>query len=320
VSQTFWATLGRIRLPAPASCVAYGPGNRWAVAGVRNDVHILDMKAGARARRFRQHDAPVSSVAISPDGRLVLSGDEAGDLMCWDLETLQIEHSLEAHEGIVLSLAFLPSGIYVLTGGVDGGPRLRELTFGKECHLVDSAWDEDVTAVAASRDGRWILAGGSAGRVQLWEVQSGECYQECPCGEEAIASVGFSAEGKTVTAAARSPGGRTAHHPNVWRWETATGKPLPVFDKAGRPEARPNCVSLDQEGKRFLVAGRYSAPLASLSRTIHALEVWSTTTGVCQCAYSNVAGEITALAVSPDNTRILAALADRQVQVFAMMA
>ena len=55
-----------------------------------------------------------------------------------------------------------------------------------------------------------------------------------------------------------------------------------------------------------------------LPATKYALEVWSATTGTCLHAYPTVAGNIEHLAVSPDNTRILAALSNGNVQIFAM--
>jgi hypothetical protein len=129
----------------------------------------------------------------------------------------------------------------------------------------------------------------------------------------------------------------------VYCWDAQTGRPLACFENAGEPRIIPGCVSLDRDGRRLLVAGRAPAlpfqhvPTALAGTlaefrdgvrdffrmrqgrpTASSLEVWSLGTGACLHAFPAVAGEIRSLAVSPDNTRILAASTDGNLHVFAM--
>src|SRR5262249_29600183 len=82
-SHQFWAAIGVIALPMPAWSRAYGPANEWGLAGTGLNVQILNMKAGAKDRLFRKHEAPVTALALSPDGRSALSADAGGTLIWW---------------------------------------------------------------------------------------------------------------------------------------------------------------------------------------------------------------------------------------------
>ncbi len=139
-----------------------------------------------------------------------------------------------------------------------------------------------------------------------------------------------------------------AIHPRVFRWDAQTGRPLACFEKAAEPRIIPGCVSLDRDGRRLLVAGRSPAlPLQHIPSqkarmvlagtlaevrdgirdffhmsqgrpSTNSLEVWNLNSGACLHAFPAVAGDIRSLAVSPDNTRILASTSDGNLHVFAM--
>ena len=56
----------------------------------------------------------VWTVAISPDGRLALVGDEFGKLEVWDLKRLALQRILLGHEDAIMAMAFSPDGKSVL--------------------------------------------------------------------------------------------------------------------------------------------------------------------------------------------------------------
>ena len=70
-------------------------------------------------RVFLGHEATVESVAVSPDGRYGLSGDDKGVIFLWDLETGKALRRLEGHTDIVTSVAFTPDGRHAVSGSQD---------------------------------------------------------------------------------------------------------------------------------------------------------------------------------------------------------
>jgi len=77
------------------------------------------------------HSGSVDSVAISPDGRLALSGSRDVTLKLWNLATGKLLRTFEANSDAVMSVAFSPDGRTVLSGSYDGKLKLWDATAGK---------------------------------------------------------------------------------------------------------------------------------------------------------------------------------------------
>jgi WD40 repeat protein len=333
--------MGLLRFRPPISCLAYGRGNRWSLVGQGCDVQICNMTAGAKAHGFVEHRTLVTSVGLSPDGLTALSADESGELLWWDLATRRVLHRRQAHAGTVLALAVAPNGEYAATGGADGIVRLWDLAAScRECRLADAHWQEQVTALDFSADGRFLVAGGGSGRVDCWAVESGNRVQSLR-GAEPIGSVRCRCG--LITAAAIPEENAFVAHSKVRRWHMDTGSPLPCAEDWSTPTRIPQCAAFDHEGNRLLVAGLlpalaiqvpavanvvseigdafrdfFSFVPMKLARPRCSLEVWSLATGRRLHTFPSLPGKVDHLAVSPENTRILASMSNGDVQVFAM--
>ncbi len=59
----------------------------------------------------------VTSLAFTPDGQHLLSGDEEGNINAWDLKQAKRVHSSKAHSGPVWSLATSHGSGAILASG-----------------------------------------------------------------------------------------------------------------------------------------------------------------------------------------------------------
>ena len=69
------------------------------------------------------HQAPVKDVALTQDGRWLISGDEAGQVGVWDLEapdSAQTVRFFPIHKGSAQAVAVSPDGQYFASAGLDG--------------------------------------------------------------------------------------------------------------------------------------------------------------------------------------------------------
>jgi WD40 repeat protein len=343
----FWGALGLIRLRAPVTCLAYGPDNRWALAGLDDGVQILNMRGGERAHFFGEHQARVTSVALSPHGLTALSADASGELLCWDLATRRVLQRRYAHYGAVNGLAISPAGDFAASCGGAGVMRLWDLAAScREWPLSDTfSSEEEVTALAFSADGHFLLSGDHAGRVDLWNVETAEHERAFRSGLGRIASLRC-VDG-VVTAVSTPENGAAVSLPAVARWRLSSGMAVHGPDEWGEPKTIAGCVTLDANGHRLLMGG--SRPALAIQtpavanvvsevgeavrdffsfvparlvrpRRRFSLEVWNVATGRCLHAYPTLPCPILHLAVSPDSTRVLAALSSGDVYVFAMPA
>jgi WD40 repeat protein len=306
-----------MQLDVPASCIAFGAGGAWGLAGQDDDVQILNLKSGKRLQRFRDHDDPVTSVALALDGEFALSADESGMVLYWELLTRKRKKRLKGHRRAVRAVALSQQSQLALTGSDDGTTRLWSLTTGKEYSLEESDWEEKVTAVAFARGGELVAVGGGKGHVNVWDSRSGERLRWFETAKQPIGSVGFSSDGKSVLAVARPLASQAAYHPQVWRWDIKTGQPQECFRKASPATCVPALAVLDHASKGLIVAGTRPAQAAFLKGE-PSLEVWNLGTGACQHAFSDMQAVPVSLALAPENTRFLVALTDRRVQVFTL--
>jgi transcription initiation factor TFIID subunit 5 len=70
----------------------------------------------------------VLSLAMSPDGRYMASGDEDGTIMMWDLSTARCITPLMGHNSCVWSLSYSGEGSLLASGSADCTVKLWDVT------------------------------------------------------------------------------------------------------------------------------------------------------------------------------------------------
>lgn len=107
------------------------------------------------------------SMGISPDGRLVLTGDDAGTVKVWELLTGKMVASFRGHRGTVASVAMSPDGKLLATGGHDQVAYTWSLKpTGAPDPSLDQLCNDDAEQAWKTR---WALAGDPDGPKRLRE-------------------------------------------------------------------------------------------------------------------------------------------------------
>ncbi|MEZ6072642.1 MAG: protein kinase [Pirellulales bacterium] len=122
--------------------------------------------------------AAVFSVAVSPDGRLVVSGDEQSMLIIRALDTGAIVAEVDTQQGEINTVAFATDGSEVATAGKDGTVRRWRSSDGTVSGDA-LRHDEEVYCVAYAADGTWLASGGRDMRLRIW--RPGETTPFCDC-------------------------------------------------------------------------------------------------------------------------------------------
>ena len=114
--------------------LTYSPDGRFLAAGDHlNQVHIWDLQSQAKpivpltfARQTDSSQASPMTLAwdltYSPDGSLLLSASGAG-IRIWDAASGDLLKVMDENPGVVTSLAFNPSGVILVSGGLDAALR-----------------------------------------------------------------------------------------------------------------------------------------------------------------------------------------------------
>ena len=144
---------------------------------------LWDVATGAEIGEFEWGRMDFWSVALSHDGRHVLTGNDARDPLSffrnndgtarlWDVATRAEIRRFVGHSDDVCSVAFSPGGRHVLTGSDDRTARLWDAATGAEIRKFDGHY-AGVWPVTFSPDGRHALATSSDHTARLWRVETG---------------------------------------------------------------------------------------------------------------------------------------------------
>src|SRR4029079_1734166 len=107
-----------VAMPTPLNSVAVGIDGEIAAGGADGKVYFLAAE-GARAGEVQAVPRPVISIAISPDGAQVAAASIGGAVAVIDRKARSLARTLVGPGLPVWSVAYLPDGRTLLTGGAD---------------------------------------------------------------------------------------------------------------------------------------------------------------------------------------------------------
>jgi WD40 repeat protein len=201
-------------------------------------------------RTFRGHGNRVNGVAISADGKSVISASWDGMIRVWNSETGELNHEMRGHTAAIMSVTLSLDGKRALTGSADRSMRLWDLNSGEEIRNFaghpHTVWD-----VAFSPDGKKALSGCSDGMSRLWDLESGDVLLTLETLKNGRAwTVAFSPDGnQAVTGGGNSFDKKEATEASLRLWDLATGKEIRQFSGHTKDIRR---IAISPNGKQLL--------------------------------------------------------------------
>jgi len=266
------------------------------------EIKRLECGGSKLLRNFKGHEYGVSSVAMSADGRRVLSGS-IDAVRLWDLSSGECL-TFEGHTDPVNSVTLSTDSLWGLSGGDDYTLRLWELSSGK-CLRMFVGHTDFVNSVALSADGSWALSGSGSFRkklpgiitdntMRLWNVSNGECLQIFVGHTGRVNSVAMSADGRWALSGSADC--------TLRLWDVSSGKCLRILE--GHTNSVQS-VSMSADGRRAL-SGSWD----------NSLRLWDLSSGECLRIFEGHTGSVNSVALSSDGCWALSGSSDLNLQLW----
>ncbi|HEY7308480.1 MAG TPA: protein kinase [Gemmataceae bacterium] len=139
------------------------------------------------------------NLAFCPDGKLLASANEWGNVMLWDVTQGKEAQRLRGHWGPVLALAFTRDGKTLATGSEDRTVRLWDVRTGRALHTL-RGHTKGIVTLSFTADETVLVSREDESAVKLWNVANGREYQFRE-GAPACAAAILSPDGKTLATA-----------------------------------------------------------------------------------------------------------------------
>jgi WD40 repeat protein len=128
---------------------------------------------GQLSGRHRQlvHNGPVESLAFSPDGSILASGETRHGIKLWSVETDRERIELPTEDQYIIALEFSADGRRLIAARPKGVIQLWNLEDRRGLATIKGRSDFDFCA-ANSPNGRFVARGGEDGIVRVWDLDA----------------------------------------------------------------------------------------------------------------------------------------------------
>jgi WD40 repeat protein/tRNA A-37 threonylcarbamoyl transferase component Bud32 len=242
---------------------------------------------------FVGHAGRVTSVALSGDGKTLVSASSDKTIKVWDVGSGQERATLKGHTDTVWSVALSDDGKTLVSASWDDMVKVWDMGKGRESATLKGHMGA-VTPVALSGDGKTLAWGSEDNTVKVWDVGTGQERATLKGHTNSVYSVALSRDGKTL--------GSGSWDGTVKVWDVATGRERAALK--GHNESVFS-VALSGDGKT-LVSG-------SLDATV---KVWDVATGQERATLNT--GLVNSVALSDDGKTLVSASWDATVKVWDM--
>jgi WD40 repeat protein/energy-coupling factor transporter ATP-binding protein EcfA2 len=147
------------------------------------------------------HTQPVTSVAFSPDGKILASGSYDNTIIFWDMPTRQaLGPPLREHAGVVQSVEFSPDGTRLASAGDDRRVILWDVETRQPVGEITTGHESTIRSLAFSPDANMLATGSFDHKIRLWDTETLTQLGELEGHTDGVYAVAFNRDGTLASA------------------------------------------------------------------------------------------------------------------------
>jgi WD40 repeat protein len=277
----------------------------------------------------------IHSVAFSPDGKHLATGDTSGEIRLYQVADGKQLLTCKGHTGFIWPIAFSPDGHVLASGSDDSTVKMWDIRTG-QCLATLQGHSGGIWSVAFSPDGHLLATGSEDQTLKLWNTKSGKCLKTLRGHNNRVTSVAFCPQSTLLVSGsddqtvkfwdtsthqclktlqtdnsgsrtvAFSPDGKTlaigCYHRTVKIWDVSRGQCLQTL--RGHDDCV-NSVVFSFDGQR-LASG-------SDDQTV---KLWDISTGGCLTTLQGHSSRVTSVAFIPKGTMLVSGSEDQTVKLW----
>jgi WD40 repeat protein/tRNA A-37 threonylcarbamoyl transferase component Bud32 len=273
--------------------VVISPDGRLFASNSDRTIQLWNLTTGKQISTLTGHSQKVNVVAISPNGKILVSGSDDYSIKVWNLATGKLIHTLAGHSDSVHALVMARDGKTLVSGSDDNTIKVWNLETGKQISTL-TGHEFWVRSMAISPDGKILASGGFDKTIKLWNLSKQYVIRTLGSNTTTITSLAITPDGQTLVSANRD------HTIKLWNLSTGV--------KAGTLVGHDNTVTslaISPDGQ-FLASG---------SRD-HTIKLWNLSTGEEISQLAGHTNTVTSLSFSPDSKILISGSDDNSIKIW----
>ncbi len=239
--------------PDPVEALVLSPKGDLLVAACNQRLRFWDPAGARELRNLAAHGSRITSMAMSADGRRIVTGCYDRSIKVWDAGTGKELFTLPGHRAPVTALAFSPDAKRLASGAGDPNPFLGRdnapATDNVRTEL--KLWDLEaqkpladlkghgspISGLAFRGDGETLISCGLDGQVKLWNLNDRKAVRSIEGRQPPAKGLALSPDGRTLALA--------CHNQTIRLWDLDSWKEKGVLN--GHAD-RVNAVAFSPSG------------------------------------------------------------------------
>ncbi|WP_295881052.1 TIR domain-containing protein [uncultured Thiohalocapsa sp.] len=276
------------------------PDGTWmASVSMDKTVKVWDLRKGHCLFALHSADDYVRCVAITADGKRILSGWSDHTVHVFDLTTHEFIANWQASVNSLLALAPISNGDRLITAGAAITQNLSVWDVQtQQCRMTLTGHTEAITSVAVFAEETRAVSASYDKTLRVWDIDSGECLELLAGHSEGVNSVQATPDGRLVVSGSKDQ--------TVKIWDLQARRCVGTLEGH---EDEVNSVAVTHDG----------AIVASAGFADGSVRLWDWQTGSCLQVVRD-RFEPVSLAFTPDGSRLIVGTVRGGIHIYRISA